>query len=345
MHSTSLLLLAAVLTTPLLAQQQSDAGVTYIDPPNDSNGFCYYCSDDSAPAICNAQCSIAITRLCQHGDLTTGLTDTEQNCTIEYLPPTYDTTRNGAHQLGDSPRICAQKFNRILMQCGKDASTPFSGTVDAKYCTASGGGGNYGWKDDGTPLDNTGRYKIYAAASDQCGQHKAMWQEADKVIQWNPVWVQDSDQVKLITDAPAPTGSMAAMATEIPQENPECESEVCNLKQEPYYAHVPVAPWPEGGQNMMRHRMVYEGWSDDDASTAFRQSLSQRCGGDPDNYQAYLNGTGPQRVVDFNLSNKDPELCECASWAVYDASGGIQLPVNAFCQQGVGDTVEFNPIS
>ena len=347
MHSSVLLLLAAstaVLAQDPAAASASAAPIEYIDPPNGSDGWCYWCSDDDAPPLCNAQCQIAIDRLCK-GDTTTALTDTEGDCTIKYMPPTYPVNRQGSRQPGTSARICQSEFTHILANCGKDASTPYTNSVNTSYCTTSGGGGTYGWMDDGTVMEDSARYVITTKDTSQCGQHKASWQDADKVIKWNPIWVPEGAQVKLDTNPPPLTGEMAAMATSIPQPNPECEVEVCNLKDQPYYAHVPVEPWAEGGSNMMRHRMVYEGWSDDPGATAFRKSINDRCGEDPGNWQPYLNGTGPQHVVDFNLSNRPKTHCECASWAAFEASGGgIDLPVTAFCESDVPTAPEFNPV-
>ena len=348
MHRSLLLLLGA--SSLAVAQQAVDdaaaAQIEYIDPPNGNNGWCYWCSDDDAPPLCNSQCLTAINRLAEHGDSTQALVDTEGDCTIKYMPPVYDMNRNGARQPGESKRIIIQSFTHILASCGKDASTPDSVQVNASYCTTSGGGGTYGWLDDGTVLEDSARYTITTKGTDQCGQHKASWQDADKLIKWNPVWVPEGAQVKLDTNPPPLTGEMAAMASMVPQLNPECEQEVCNLKQQPYYAHVQEDPWYEIESSGIRHRLTFEGWSDGVGAPAFLQSVKDRCGEDPVNWQAYKNETMPaQSVVDFNISDKPASHCKCLSWAVFDASGGgIEVPETAFCPPDILDEPTFTDV-
>lgn len=349
MHTSALLLLAASRTilAQVAAPEAEAAKIEYIDPPNESNGWCYWCSDDDAPPLCNSQCQTAISRLCADTgvDRTNALTDTEGDCTIKYMPETYEADRNGARQPAVSGRICRQAFSHILANCGKDASTPYTNAVDPNYCTTSGGGGTFGWKDDGTVVEGSARYVITTRDTDQCGQHKASWQDADKVIKWNPVWVPENAQVKLDTNPPPLTGEMANLAASIPEERPECklEQEVCDLRGQPFYAHTPTDPWSEGGRGMERHRMVFEGWSDDEGATAFKHSLTERCGTEPGNYQSYKNDTGgPQHIVDFDLPIR---TCSCASWAAFDASGGgISLPETAFCGPSVPDAPLYDEL-
>ena len=159
------------------------AAVVTIPAPNGNQGWCYYCSDDNAPPLCNSQCSTAINRLCAE-NLNEAMTSTEQDCEIQYVPPTWPFLRNGAHPNTPSESQCTDSFNGILANCGKDAGTPISG-VNMTYCTASGGGGTFGWNDDGTPISNAARYVIKTKGTDQCGQAQAPWQQADSVIQWD----------------------------------------------------------------------------------------------------------------------------------------------------------------
>ena len=312
---------------------------TVIPSPDYNVGWPYYCSDDNAPPLCNSQCTTAINRLCNSGNLSEALTATEQDCTIKHMPPVWPTgtkrtrsieNRNAAHPTGVDPSVCLTYFNQILLTCGKDAGSPASTTVNQSYCTTSGGGGTYGWNDDGSVMDNDfGRYIVIAANTNQCGQAEASWKQGP-CIEWNDTWVQPGDQVILDTNPPPLTGAAAAAATEIPTPNPECDTEVCNIFGNPYYARSPVAPWPEK-KGMMRHRIVYEGWSEDTGSTRLFHSLHDRCGVYPDNFQAYLNGTGPQRVADFNLPYGKEDLCWCIPDAIFDASVGITMPRNSFC--------------
>lgn len=343
MHSSISLLFAA--GAAVLAQQ-------VIPSPDYDQGWCYFCSDDNAPPLCNAQCLTAVNRLCNHGDTTTALTDVEGDCQIHYMPPTYESHRQGSRQTGVTPTVCMNRFTSILLSCGKDAGSPTAATVNQTYCTTSGGGGTFGWNDDGSVMDNStysdGRYVISTVNTDQCGQHQASWKQATSVIQWNDSWVGPNDQVVLDTNPPPLTGAAAAaMTTDLPQPNPECETEVCDIYDHPYYAHSPVAPWQDGKEdNRRRHRIIYEGWSESKDSNELFNSLSDRCGVYPGNWQAYLNGTGPQRIADFDLPYHPNDLCTCIPWAIYDASVGIEMPLNAFCGTTVpyGGNAEFKPV-
>jgi hypothetical protein len=178
-------LLHSCLTT---AQQTLDSGIVLIPPPNGDAGWCYYCSDDTAPPLCNSQCSTAIQRLCAES-LTEALTSTEKDCQIKYLPPAFPGNNgqwaNGARiQNMPSEQDCTNAFNGVLSMCGKDAGDPVNG-VNSNYCTASGGGGTFGWNDDGSVVPGAARYVITTANTDQCGQAEASWQQATSVIQWN----------------------------------------------------------------------------------------------------------------------------------------------------------------
>ncbi|KAL8792902.1 MAG: hypothetical protein Q9195_004479 [Heterodermia aff. obscurata] len=343
MHSSVALLLAA--GAAVLAQQT-------IPSPDYDQGWCYFCSDDNAPPLCNSQCLTAVDRLCNNGDTTKALSDVEGNCTIKYMPPTYDSSRQGSRQPGVTPEVCTNRFTSILLSCGKDAGSPTTATVNQSYCTTSGGGGTFGWNDDGSIMDNStyhdGRYVITTLNTDQCGQHQASWKQATSVIQWNDSWVSPDDQVILDTNPPALTGSALAAATAIPQPNPECETEVCDIYDNPYYAHSPIDPWQDDpkNNNLRRHRVLYEGWSDDEKATALFNSIYDRCGVYPGNFQAYLNGSGPQHIADFDLPYKPTDLCGCIPWAIFDASVGIEMPLGSFCGATVpeGGGPEFVPI-
>lgn len=158
--------------------------VTTIPAPNGAAGWCYYCSDDNAPPLCNSQCTTAINRLCGE-NLNEGMTSTEQDCEIQYVPPKWPFNRNGARPNPPSETDCLDALNGILSGCGKDAGTPASG-VNASYCTTSGGGGTFGWNDDGSVVPSSARYVIKTKGTDQCGQAQAPWQQATSVIQWDP---------------------------------------------------------------------------------------------------------------------------------------------------------------
>ena len=164
--------------------QSSYAPIQTIDKPNGDQGWCYYCSDNDAPPLCNSQCTTAINRLCAE-DLREPMTTIEQDCEIEFMPPSWEFHRNGATHFYPTESQCLDSFNGILSNCGKDAGQPANG-VNQSYCTTSGGGGTYGWKDDGSPLPYQARYKIKTKGTGQCGQAQAPWQQADSVISWDP---------------------------------------------------------------------------------------------------------------------------------------------------------------
>ena len=317
---------AILLATPFYRGVFSQQTAT---PPNIDNGWCYYCSDDTAPPLCTAQCTTAITSLCA-GDLSQSQKATNQNCTLQYKPPVYPINRNGARPISVSSTTCTNYFNQILATCNANTGSPAS--PDQSFCTQSGGGGTYGWNDDGSVMNNrNGRYIITTATSTQCGQAEAAWFQATSVILWNNSWIGPNDQIVFSTAASA-VSAPATAATALPSPNPECASDICNIFDAPYYAHSPVGPWPEGGANTLRHRIVYEGWSVDGGSTRLFNSLYDRCGVYPGNFQAYMNGT--QRVADLNLQGPHHDLCWCVPEAVWDASVGIVVEPGAFCSSG-----------
>ncbi|KAL8721137.1 MAG: hypothetical protein Q9225_002120 [Loekoesia sp. 1 TL-2023] len=287
-------------------------------------GWCYFCSDDGAPPLCNSHCETAINRLCA-GDLTKGWTDVEQGCKIQYFPPVYATT-DGARQTAVPGDTCIQTFKGILNMCGKDAGDSRN-TYDPAYCTTSGGGGTYGWNDDGSVMTGAGRYVIVTNGTDQCGQHEASWHQATSIIQWNDSWVGPDDQVILDTNPPA--ASVSAFP-EPPAPNPECEHEVCDIYDHPYFARKGKANWSEK-PGTTRHQVQWEGFSDDDRATALFNSLHDRCHVFPDNFQPYKDGD--THVADFNLPSADSnDLCWCIADAVYDASVGISIDRDTWCE-------------
>ena len=304
-----------------------------IPAPNYDKGWCYYCSDDNAPALCNAQCTIAINSLCQQ-DLTESQIVTEQNCTLQYKPPVNPHfNQNGARPPRPTAYQCSITFNNILASCGRDAGSPQTGTVNASYCTSSGGGGTYGWNDDGSVMtDGLGRYIVSTTGTNQCGQAQASWHQATSVIIWNDSWVPENATVTINTDPPPLAASAASPASDLPTPNPKCLTEDCDIYDHPYYATTPKPPWPEGGENSLRHRIVYEGWGSGPAPDTLRlfNSIEDRCGRPGGNYQDYMQGT--QNVADFDLPEN---LCWCVKDAVFDASVGIQLPDNTSCPAGV----------
>ncbi|KAL8936962.1 MAG: hypothetical protein Q9216_004659, partial [Gyalolechia sp. 2 TL-2023] len=159
-------------------------------PPftNENHGWCYFCSNDGAPKLCNSQCEVAIERICSQ-DLREGWEDLEGDCKVEYFPPNYKST-----PLPVPKDTCINQFRASLNMCGKDAGDSRN-TFDPAYCTTSGGGGTYGWNDDGSVMTGTARYKIIANGTHQCGQHQASWKQATSWIQWNDTWVGPDDQV------------------------------------------------------------------------------------------------------------------------------------------------------
>lgn len=301
-----------------------------IPAPNNDVGWCYYCSDDNAPPLCNAQCSIAIDALCTL-DLTESQVVTEQNCTLQYKPPVDPHFgQNGATPPRPTADDCSTTFNNILASCGRDAGSAETATVNASYCTTSGGGGTYGWNDDGSVMTNgLGRYIISTTNTDQCGQAQASWHQATSVILWDDSWVPENATVTINTDPPPEVASVASAAAGLPTLNPDCATEVCDIYQHPYYATEPCPPWKEGGHNSLRHRITFQGWSNDTGSTRLFNSIEDRCGQLPGNFQFYTDGT--QSVADFDLPEN---VCWCVSDAIFDASVGIQLPNEASCPSG-----------
>lgn len=146
--------------------------------------------------------------------------------------------------------------------------------------------------------------------------------------------------------------------TAFPTPNPECANQPCNIYGEPYYAQSPRNPWQDGKKDMLRHRVIFEGWNPEAGALRFFNALHNRCQQWPHNWQVYKNGS--QSVADFGLPNWqkhaprphifDPgevrDYCWCISYALYEASVGIALPVNVFCPANIQfpSTVEFAPV-
>ncbi|KAI4125484.1 MAG: hypothetical protein LQ338_004210 [Usnochroma carphineum] len=299
-------------------------------------GWCYFCSDDGAPPLCNSQCVTAINKLCA-GDLSKSWTDTEQNCRIQYFPPVYG---DPAHPVGISESTCTQTFTGILNMCGKDAGDSRT-TFDPNYCTTSGGGGTYGWNDDGSVMTGTGRYVIVTNGTDQCGQHEASWHQATSIIQWNDSWVGPDDQVVLDTNPPA---AAVSAFPEPPAPNPACDTEVCDIYDHPYFARQGKPNWVET-KGTTRHQVEWEGFADDGRATALFKALRDRCHVIPGNFQPYK--VGDTHVADFDLpSTERNDLCFCIPDAIYDASVGITIDRMTWCEgaRTLGSPVEFHPV-
>ncbi|KAL8685975.1 MAG: hypothetical protein Q9224_005597 [Gallowayella concinna] len=289
-----------------------------------NRGFCYFCSDTGAPPLCNSQCETSISRLCS-GDLREPWIDTEGDCELEYRPPVYNF-RGG--KVAPEQQTCLNIFKSMLNMCGKDASSDAT-TYDPKYCTSTGGGGTYGWNDDGSTMDGTGRFKIVTKNTNQCGQTQAPWKLGGEPIQWNASWIDEGDQVVYDTH---PT-EMPPMP-EPPAPNPLCNNVTCNIFGQPYYAVKGKPNWQEKG-GYMRHQVKWQGWDEADQSAfAFHKSLKARCMEEPYNFQAYKEGD--EHVADFELAHTDNnDLCWCIADAIYDASGGITTDRMSWCDGAV----------
>lgn len=208
--------------------------------------------------------------------------------------------------------------------CGKDAGDSRN-VYDPAYCTTSGGGGTYGWNDDGSVMTGTGRYVIATNGTNQCGQHEASWHQATSIIQWNDSWVGPDDQVVLDTNPP-PCDPGACEFPEPPPPNPECETEVCDIFDKPYYAHKGKPNWSENNGNT-RHQIIKAGWAEDPAATELNNALTNRCHVQPYNLQAYTED-GKEKV-DFEIPSN---LCQCIFDAIFDASGGLVTDHEDWCE-------------
>ncbi len=131
-----------------------------------------------------------------------------------------------------------------------------------------------------------------------------------------------------------------------PVPNPECDTQPCNIYGEPYYAESPQNPWQDGTDQMLRHRVIFEGWDTEAGALRFFNALHDRCQQWPYNWQVYKNGS--QSVADFGLPSWGKyapkpgifdtgdvrDYCWCIAYAVFEASVGAVLPVHSFCPAG-----------
>ncbi|KAI4100952.1 MAG: hypothetical protein L6R37_005158 [Teloschistes peruensis] len=324
--------------TPLLALALSVRGDNVPAFADHNAGWCYFCSDDGSPALCNSQCQTGINRLCAE-DLSQNWIDIEGDCQLEFSPPVWGG--KGGKPLAVTQSTCELTFEGILNMCGKDAGDPRN-HFDPAYCTTSGGGGQYGWNDDGSVMTGTGRYKIIAKATDQCGQNEASWHQATSVIQWNDSWVGPNDQVILDTNPPA---SSINDFPEPPPPNPLCDQVVCDIFDHPYYAKKTKPNWQEK-KGYLRYEARFQGFANDSGATAFKKSLNDRCHEDPYNFQPYFDGE--EHVVDFELSAPEGDShAWCISDGVYDASGGIRMDPKIWTEgaPSKGNLNEFASVS
>ncbi|KAI4231261.1 MAG: hypothetical protein L6R40_007794 [Gallowayella cf. fulva] len=302
-----------------------------------NKGWCYFCSNDGAPPVCNSQCESAISRLCI-GDLTKGWTSIVGGCEVDYRPPVFDPRQGRIRPTRDQ---CLNTYSSMLNMCGKDASSDAT-KHDPKYCTSSGGGGTYGWNDDGSTMTGTARYKIIPPASNQCGQREASWHLATDLVEWNPTWITEEDQV-IYDQNPPPMPDFP----DPPAPNPLCKTKECTIFDKPYFVEKNKPNWQET-RGYMRHSVKWQGWADDDDNSAasFKKALRERCGGrEPYNFQAYKSGDN--RTADFELPHTETnDLCWCIADAVYDASGGIKTERREWCEGAVTktDSLEMNPV-
>ncbi|KAL8770169.1 MAG: hypothetical protein Q9209_004011 [Squamulea sp. 1 TL-2023] len=297
-----------------------------------NKGWCYFCSDDGAPPLCNKQCESAISQLCT-GDLEKGWTNIVGDCEVNYFPPIY----SGRNRVAVPENTCTSTFTSMLQMCGKDAGDdkPYS----SQYCTSSGGGGTYGWNDDSSPMVGPGRYTITTKGTNQCGQNEASWHLATGIIDWNDTWITETDQVIYDTNPP----DMPDFP-EPPAPNPLCNQVTCDIFDKPYFVNKTKPNWHEK-DGYTRHQVTWQGWSDDAAATQFKKSLKDRCHQEPYNWQPYMNGDN--HVADFELVHDDVmDTCWCIADAIYDASGGIKIDRKTWCEED--DTrntePEFSPV-
>ncbi|KAL9597632.1 MAG: hypothetical protein Q9219_005015 [cf. Caloplaca sp. 3 TL-2023] len=320
----------------LLGTLALSATAANVDPFTGANaGFCYYCSNDGAPRLCNSQCEKAIDKLCA-GDLTQGWTETEADCQLEYKPPVYGRNSNDK-PVAPPADTCSQSFRGILNKCGKDASDSRT-TYDPAYCTTSGGGGTYGWNDDGSVMKGTARYRIIAKASTQCGQHESPEHQATGTVPWNVTWVDENDQVVLDTSPP----DAALNFTEPEPEDPLCQTKECDIFGKPFYAEKGRASWKENNR-FLRHEVRFQGWAKDEKAQAFFDALTDRCRFFPQNFQAWFDGN--VHLANFELPHyMDDDLCGCIADAVYDASGGITVDRNTWCESLPNQPPQFRVV-
>ncbi|KAL8956982.1 MAG: hypothetical protein Q9183_006174 [Haloplaca sp. 2 TL-2023] len=317
-------------------------------------GWCYFCSDAGAPPLCNKDCTTAYKKLCAT-DLTQNWIELEGSCQIEYSPPVW----KGEKPIAPTQATCEQGFQTIINSCGKNAASSDPAAED--FCTESGGGGTYGWNDDGSPMTGTGRYRIIPKGVSQCGQHKATWEMADKIIEWDDQWVGPDDQVVLDTspppeecpappeaqpEAPPPTAPAGQEAPSCdiplpPPPNPLCETEECDIFGKPYYVNKGGPNWQETS-GYTRFQVRWQDWADDAQGTQLKKSVTDRCHMEPYNWQAWEENN--EHIADLELKSSDKNsLCWCISDAVYDASVGIRTDPSNWCEGAAtkGNLLDF----
>lgn len=306
-----------------------------------NEGWCYFCSTENAPPLCNSRCETAIEKVCKSENRNIGLTAIEGDCEVNFFPPV-GAKPNAGNQL-ITPDNCRTSFKRILYKCGRNAANP-DPNYDPKYCTESAGGGTNGWNDDGSPMTGTARYTITTKNTNQCGQNKAIEKLATNMIEWDPKWISPDDQVVYDPNPPP-----LADFPKPPEPNPLCDKVTCDIFDKPYYASkgppgVGKPNWVEK-EGYVRHQVYWAGWADDAAGTEFHNALKNRCPQEPYNFQAYMDGDS--HVVDVELPHSaQDDHCWCIADAIYDASGGIKMDRKTWCEQApTAQTVpEFTPL-
>ncbi|KAI4224126.1 MAG: hypothetical protein L6R36_004911 [Xanthoria steineri] len=307
-----------------------------------NQGWCYFCSTDNAPPLCNSQCETAIEKVCKSENRNIGLTAIEGDCEVNYFPPVA-AKANAKTQLV-TPDNCRTSFKRILYKCGRDAADP-NPNYNSSYCTGSAGGGTNGWNDDGSPMTGTGRYTITTKNTNQCGQNEAIEKLATNIIQWDPKWISPTDQV--IYDANPPP---LADFPKPPEPNPICDQVTCDIFDKPYYASkgppgIGKPNWIEKS-GYVRHQVFWAGWADDSPATEFYNALVNRCPVAPYNWRPYMNAT-TSHIADFELPHSaQDDHCWCIADAIYDASGGIKMDRNTWCEDvpTTQSVPEFTPL-
>ncbi|KAL8647398.1 MAG: hypothetical protein Q9226_006447 [Calogaya cf. arnoldii] len=302
-----------------------------------NQGFCYFCSTENAPPLCNSQCAIAVERICGNTDNLIqpgGLTTIEGDCEVSWFPP--DKTATPQNKIDPQVRktTCTSGFNKILNKCGRDASTPETGSFNQSYCTSSGGGGTWGWNDDGTVMKGQARYIITTKNTNQCGQRKAIQNLATNVIQWDPKWLTEQDEVIYETNPPP-----LAEFPQPPAVSKLCDLVLCDMFDNPYYVRKGKPGGPEfynwfETDGYLRHQVYWAGWSDNVEATEFLNALTNRCKTPPINFKAWTDEDS--HVAEFELAHADDDdQCWCIADAVFDASGGIKTERGYWCEAGI----------
>ncbi|KAG8528563.1 uncharacterized protein KY384_006735 [Bacidia gigantensis] len=333
-------------------------GLVSGDQPNYDTGYCYYCDAPTNPALavpplCVSECRPAINSLCGSSDspvdLSVSHNATNKNCQVLYKPAVYEVLRDGAHAKIPSSDECKATYEQILSTCvSTNGAKPHQGALgeaDEQFCTKAGGGGTFGWKDDGWVMEDTARYIISSTSTAHCGQTKAFWHDENlKLVTFPNFGIKAGEQIAFGSpNPPSPPPAVPQVNPEDVKPNQECGGNTgtqCTFFNKPYYAMKGKDPWKEGGKDDMRHQIVYNGFSDeDDASQSSKMfnSLYDRCGKYPGNFQGYLDGS--HRVIDFDLYSPGKDMCRCIEDAIFDASGGLVVPEKEFCSSSTHGNV------